>query len=88
MRPADMFVRVANRFAADVKVAKAPHEDQLVDGKSILSILTLAADQGSELIIHAEGADDASEAVAALVELIASGFVEDVQDGTQMAGEH
>ena len=88
MRPADMFVRVANRFAAEVKVAKAPNSDQLVDGKSILSILTLAAEQGSELIIHAQGADDADDAATALAELIDSGFVEDVQDGTQLAGEH
>ena len=88
MRPADMFVRVANRYASEVKVAKAPNVEQLVDGKSILSILTLAADQGSELLIQAMGANDASEAVTALAELIQSGFVEDVQDGTQLAGEH
>lgn len=85
MRPADMFVRIANRFSADIQVAKG---DQLVDGKSILDILTLAADQGSELVVKAHGADDACEAVTALVELIESGFVEDVQDGTQLAGEH
>lgn len=88
MRPADMFVRVANRFAADVQVAKGTHADRLVDGKSILSILTLAAEHGSELIITAHGADDADEAVTALVELIESGFAEDVQDGAQLAGEH
>ncbi len=86
MRPADMFVRIANRFSADVQVSK--NGDQFVDGKSILSILTLAADQGSELTIVANG-DDANDVATALVELIESGFVEDdVQDGTQLAGEH
>lgn len=84
MRPADTFVRIANRFSADVQVAKG---DQFVDGKSILSILTLAAEQGSELTVRATG-NDADLAVNALVGLIESGFVEDVQDGTQLAGEH
>ena len=89
MRPADMFVRVANRFTAEIRVAKSSQLDRLVDGKSILSILTLAADQGSELLISADGTDDAPAAVDALVELVQSGFAEDdVQDGTQLAGEH
>lgn len=78
MRPADQFVRMANRFTADVQIAKDKH---FVDGKSILSILTLAADHGSELTIVATGSD-ASQAVAALAELVESGFAEDVQDDT------
>jgi phosphocarrier protein HPr len=84
LRPADMFVRMANRFSSEVQVGKG---DQLVDGKSILSILTLAAEAGVELRIVAIG-EDASKAVEALAELIGSGFAEDVQDGTQLAGEH
>ena len=85
MRPADKFVRVANRFSSDVQIAK---DDQFVDGKSILSILTLAADHGAELTIVANGSD-ASQAVTALAELVENGFAEDVQqDGTQLAGEH
>ena len=86
MRPADMLVRKANSFAADVQVGKG---EQVVDGKSILSILTLAADEGTELRIAASG-DDATAAVDALVELIESGFTEDdvQEDGTQLAGEH
>jgi len=85
MRPADLFVRTANRFSSDVQVSKS--SDHFVDGKSILSILTLAAEQGAELTIVAAG-DDANDAATALVELIENGFVEDVQDGTQLAGEH
>lgn len=84
MRPADLFARMANRFSADVQVAK---DDQFVDGKSILSILTLAADCGSELTIVANGSD-ASQAVTALAELVEAGFSKDVEDGTQLAGEH
>lgn len=84
MRPADLFVRTASSFAADVQVAKG---DQLVDGKSILSILTLAADCGTELTIVATGAD-ATDAIDALAELVEAGFSKDVEDGTQLAGEH
>ena len=84
MRPADMFVRLANRFASEVKLGK---DEKIVDGKSILSILTLAADHGTELTIVANGSD-ARAAVSALAELIENGFSEDVQDGTQLAGGH
>ena len=72
MRPADLFVRMANRFSSTVEVAKG---DQKVDGKSILSILMLAAESGAELKVSARG-EDAAEAVAALAELVESGFVE------------
>ena len=64
MRPADLVVRMANGFSAQVQIGKG---DQLADAKSILSILTLAAEQGSELRVAATG-EDADEAVAALVE--------------------
>ena len=87
MRPADLFVRMANRFSSIVEVAKG---DQQVDGKSILSILTLAAENGTELKVSARG-EDAAEAVTALAELVESGFVDDAepqQDGTQLAEEH
>ncbi len=83
-RPADLFVRLAQRFEADIRVAK---DNQFVDGKSILSILTLAAEQGTELTIGAIGAD-ANEALAALAELVEAGFVEDAQGGPQLASEH
>jgi len=71
-RPADQFVRLAKRFQSVIEIAK---DGKLVDGKSILSILTLAAEQGSELTIRASG-DDAEQAVEALVGLIESNFAE------------
>ena len=55
-----------------------------MDGKSILSILTLGAEQGSELSIEADG-PDARAALAALVRLIESGFQES-QPNTQPSG--
>ncbi|SRR5690606_38548371 len=72
-RPAHAFVTVANQFDSEIEVEKA---GERVDGKSILSILTLAAAQGTRLIIRARGAD-AGEAVAALARLIEQGFNED-----------
>lgn len=86
MRPADTFVRVANRFGSNIQLGKG---DQLVDGKSILSILTLAAEQGTDLKILAKG-PDAKQAVSALAELIEKGFAQDLQEegGPQLAGEH
>lgn len=72
LRPADMFVRLANTFSSDIKITK---ENQTVDGKSILGIVMLAAEYGSHLELEATG-DDAESAVNALIELIEQGFAE------------
>ena len=72
-RPADLFVKLASQFNAQIAVGKGPER---VDGKSILGILTLAAEQGSELVIDASG-PDADRALMALVELVEDGFRED-----------
>ena len=65
-RPASLFVNLAQRFHATIEVVK---EENIVDGKSILSILTLAATMGTKLTIRAEG-EDAQSALDALVGLI------------------
>ena len=65
-RPASLFVNLAQQFQATIEVVK---EEYVVDGKSILSILTLAATMGTELTIRAEG-EDAQRALEALVELV------------------
>ncbi|MGE0608060.1 MAG: HPr family phosphocarrier protein [Pirellulales bacterium] len=72
-RPADMFVKTARRFASVVMVCK---NHERVDGKSILSMLTLAAVEGTELWIEATG-PDAEATVEALSELFAKNFSED-----------
>ena len=61
-RPAALFVQVANKFDSRITVKNDTEE---VNGKSIMGILMLGAEQGSEIIIEAEGHD----AQAALVEL-------------------
>jgi phosphocarrier protein len=71
-RPAAELVKVANRFKSAVEVRK---DDVAVNAKSILGVMTLAAECGSSLFIKADG-EDAEEAVAALLALVADGFHE------------
>ena len=54
-RAAAKFVKLANRFKASVKIVK---EGVSIDGKSILGILTLAAVQGTEIMLKISGADE------------------------------
>lgn len=71
-RPAAAFVKVAGRFQAEVTVGR---DDMVVNGKSIMGVMTLAAEPGTELVIRAQG-DDAEAAAEALVSLVAAGFHE------------
>jgi phosphocarrier protein len=71
-RPAAEFVKVANRFASSVAVRR---DSLTVNGKSIMGVMMLAAEQGASLVIRAEG-QDAEEATAALCALVAAGFNE------------
>ena len=73
-RAAVKFVQVANRFQSEVRVIK---EDTEANGKSIMGLLTLVAAHGVTIKLVCEG-DDADRALAALVELIGSGFGEGV----------
>lgn len=69
------FVDAANGFAADVRVRRTDNEE-LVDGKSIMQMLLLAATQGTELEITCQGSD-ADRALATLVRLVESKFDEE-----------
>ena len=71
-RPAAIFVQTANRFEASVEVQK---EDQKIDGKSIMGIMTLAAEMGSTITIRTAG-KDAALSMEALSKLIESNFGE------------
>ena len=72
-RPASEFVKLAGRYAADVYVAKDGVE---VNGKSIMGVLMLAAERGSEITIRTDG-DDAKDALEALSDLVDRGFEEE-----------
>ena len=71
-RPAADFVKLAGRFAANVTIQKDGLE---VNGKSIMGVLMLAAEQGSTLKLTASG-EDAEAAVEALADLVKRGFEE------------
>lgn len=71
-RPAAEFVKLASRFRADVEVEK---DGMTVNGKSIMGVMTLAAECGSTIRIRSAG-DDAEAALTALTDLVARGFDE------------
>jgi phosphocarrier protein len=72
-RAAARFVHLATRFVSQIRVAR---ESKVMDGKSIMGILLLAAARGTTITISAEGLDEA-DAVEALVRLVESGFGEE-----------
>ena len=72
-RPAAEFVKLAARFRSQIFASK---EDTEVNGKSIMGVMMLAAECGSELRIRAQG-EDAEEAMNELVALVERGFGED-----------
>ncbi|HXF95096.1 MAG TPA: HPr family phosphocarrier protein [Gemmatimonadales bacterium] len=88
-RPAAEFVKLANRFKADVKVRK---DDVTVNGKSIMGVMMLAAECGATLLIRTEG-EDAEAAMDALCALVADGFHEmhlggrELEEGAAGGGE-
>ncbi len=65
-RAAAKFVQTCSAFASTIKVFKA---DRSADGKSIMSIMMLAASKGTELRIEFDGSDEekAAEALLALI---------------------
>lgn len=71
-RPASLIVQEAQGFKSDVLIHK---NGEKVNAKSILSVMMLAAEQGTKLIIEAEG-PDAEETLQAMKELFEKGFGE------------
>ena len=71
-RAAARFVHLASRFESHIRVAR---DAKVMDGKSIMGILLLAASRGTMITVMADGPDEAA-AVAVLVDLVESGFGE------------
>ena len=71
-RPAAQFVRLAETFTCTIRIEK---DDLVVNGKSIMGVLMLAAEFGSRIKICAEG-PDAEEALGALADLLGQGLEE------------
>jgi len=72
-RPAALFVQIANKYDSEINVRKGR---QMVNGKSIMGIMMLAAEMGSKVTIVAKGSD-AFEAVKELEGLLLSATIED-----------
>lgn len=71
-RPASMFVQTAENYKSNIKVIKGEEE---VNAKSIMGVMVLGVNQGSEIIIQAEGEDE-QDAIDSLVNLIDNNFGE------------
>ncbi|MEO0017327.1 MAG: hypothetical protein RLZZ522_610 [Verrucomicrobiota bacterium] len=71
-RPAAQFVKIANRFQAEIYVEKDGEE---IDGKSIMGLMMLAAGHGSVVTISADGPDEVV-AIEAIGDLIGRKFEE------------
>lgn len=75
-RPADMLAREARKWRSRIELVS---DSQRADGKSILELLTLAAESGTRLVVEATG-PDAREALAAIGELFERRFNEHDSD--------
>ena len=72
-RAAARFVHLATRFSSQIRVSR---DAKVMDGKSIMGILLLAAARGTTLTISADGPDETT-AVDSLIQLVESGFGEE-----------
>lgn len=71
-RAAAKFVEVTTSYSSSIKISNG---DKTVDGKSILSVMMLAASPGSELTLRIDGKDEA-DVLAAIRELVDNNFGE------------
>ena len=71
-RPAAAIVKLAAKFKSEFFIEK---DNFQINGKSIIGVMTLAAEQGSKLIVRFDGPDE-KEAYQAMAELFESGFCE------------
>ena len=72
-RPAALLVQAAAQFTANIYFSKGDVDQ--VNGKSIMGVMMLAAEQGAQVTVMAEG-EDAAAAVEELVALLQSNFEE------------
>lgn len=75
-RPAAALVKLASKYESDFFIHMYGYK---VNGKSILGVMTLAAEKGAELELEVKGPDE-KKALEEIVELIHSGFGEVYED--------
>ena len=73
-RPAAAIVKLAAKFKSEFFIEK---DNFQINGKSIIGVMTLAAEQGSTLLVRFDGPDE-KEAYQAMAELFESGFGEPI----------
>jgi len=71
-RAAAKFATLARNFAGDIRIEK---EGRIVNGKSIMGIMMLAAGRGTQITLHADG-EDAEAALSELKNLVENRFGE------------
>jgi phosphocarrier protein HPr len=71
-RAASKFVKLAKTFESEVRLSRGEHD---ADGKSIMSVMLLAAPVGAEITLSVCGRDE-DHAFAALTDLVSNGFGE------------
>lgn len=79
-RPAQQLVQLASKYESQIELVR---DNQRVDAKSIFSLLTLAAVQGTTLVLEVQG-KDAEAAADAIIHLVEEGF-EDEESGDEEA---
>jgi phosphocarrier protein HPr len=74
-RAAARLVKLANGFQSEIRLARSDAPHRTVNGKSIFSVLILAATRGTMIDVQAEGGDE-TEAIEALCRMIEERFGE------------
>ena len=75
-RPASIIVRTASKFESEIIIQRGAYE---INGKSVIGVMTLAAEKGAELTLRVDGPDE-DDALSALADLFARGFGENDPD--------
>ena len=79
VRPATKFAQCAGEFKSQIEIRKDSDTfGEWVNGKSIMSLLTLAATQGTKIRVRVSG-DDARDAIQVLAEVILHPFSDDIE---------
>ena len=71
-RAASKLVELTSNYSSDIQIG----HDKMVDGKSILSLMMLAAVKGTELNVEVDGGDE-KHAITSIIALINDKFGED-----------
>jgi phosphocarrier protein len=73
-RPATMLVKTASQFKSKITLRK---DELVVDAKSIMGVLILAAQKGSKVLLEVDGLDE-NNAADAVAKLFSDGFGEEI----------